>query len=321
MHELQLPQKEARYELTLIINMELSKQSTIYRKYFNELYNTSDIIIHESPYLLGYDQYLGLDNKPRFYNSHNHEYVLANQTWRNDKARKYLSYVYKLEKKLTEVAKLVFATSELERDNMIAMFRINPNKVKLAPNGVYPEQWQHNRKIFNIKPMAIFIGSEYPPNIEAVNFIIHHLADECPEIEFIIVGGCCNPFFNNRKSNVKLLGRVQHKQKLKLFANADIAINPMFSGAGVNLKTLEFLSAGLPLFSTHFGIRGLNLNNNEHYIQAQKEDFAEKINHYYHDKIYLKEVSLRGQKHINDNYSWRSIAKSIADELEKCISF
>ncbi|PLR80348.1 glycosyl transferase family 1 [Bacillus canaveralius] len=312
---------EATYEFSLIINVELSNHLTLYKKYFDDLYRTSDIIIHESPYMLGYDQNLGLDDKPRIYNSQNHEYALAHQIWENQKARKYLPSIYELEKKLTEDADLVFATSEIEKDNFVSMYNLDPKKVKVAPNGIHPDEWLQNKKKSNINPKAFFIGAEYPPNIEAVGYIIHHLADKCPDIEFMIAGGCCNPFSKLKKSNVHLFGRVHHKQKLKLFADVDIAINPMFTGAGVNLKTLEFLSAGIPLFSTHCGARGLNLIEEQHYIHAEKEDFAEKINQFCHDKKYLQEISSSGQKYINDNYSWGNIAKSIQEELEEIIPF
>jgi glycosyltransferase involved in cell wall biosynthesis len=311
-----LQNSEATYEFASIINVELSKHPTLYSKYFDDLYRTSDIIIHESPYLLGYDRSLGLDDKPRIYNSHNHEYSLANQIWKNEEARKFLPSIYKLEKKLVDYADIVFATSEIERDSFIAMYKKDFKKVKLAPNGIYPNDWLQNKKKSKEKPSAIFIGAEYPPNTEAVNFIIHHIADKCPNIEFIIAGACCNSFSTIKKSNVKLLGRIRHKQKLSLLADVDIAINPMFSGAGVNLKTLEFLSAGIPLFSTRCGARGLNLIDKEHYIHAEIEDFADKINQFCHDNIYLNEMSSRGQKYINDNFSWSGIARSIYEEIE-----
>ncbi|USK82052.1 glycosyltransferase family 4 protein [Peribacillus frigoritolerans] len=307
---------EEAYEFALIINVELSKHPSLYKNYFDDLYRTSDIIIHESPYLLEYDRFLGLDDKPRIYNSHNHEYLLANQIWKNQKARNSLPSIYKLEKKLVEYADLVFATSEIERDNFISMYKKDPKKVKLAPNGIYPDEWLQNKEKSKLMPSAFFIGSDYPPNIEAVDYIIHHLADKCPDIEFIIAGGCCNSFSTIKKTNVKFLGRIHHLQKLKLLTDVDIAINPMFSGAGVNLKSLEFLSAGIPLFSTHCGVRGLSLIDKEHYIHAEKEDFAAKINQFCHKKIYLNEMSSRGQKYINANFSWSLIARSIYEEIE-----
>ncbi|HEE9034866.1 TPA: glycosyltransferase family 4 protein [Bacillus cereus] len=310
-----ISQIKSLYERSLILHMKFSKYPSMYKKYFEELYNNSDIIIHESPYLLGYDQYFSVDNKPRIYNSHNHEYVLAKQIWHDKAAIDYLPCIYVLEKKLVTYTDLIFATSQQEKDNMIAMYNINPIKVKLAPNGVSPSQWKIGKKTLKKHLVALFIGSEYFPNIEAVRFIIHHLVDECPNIEFMIVGGCCNPFLHIKKPNLTLLGRVPHKQKLNLFLHADIAINPMFLGAGVNLKTIEYLSAGLPLFSTDYGIRGLNLKENEHYIRVNQDDFPKKLNFYCNNLLYLKKIALQGQQYINLNYSWESISKNIVKEI------
>lgn len=92
------------------------------------MYNTSDIIIHESPYLLGYDRYLGLDNKPRIYNSHNHEYALAKQLWQCDSTKRYLPHLFELEKKLAITAQLVFVTSKNESNNMAIMYNIDAKK-------------------------------------------------------------------------------------------------------------------------------------------------------------------------------------------------
>lgn len=309
------------YEFALIMKIKLSQHPTLYKKYFDAIYKKSDIIIHESPYLLKYDRYLGLDGKLRIYNSHNHEYLLADQIWENKTAREFLPSIYELEKRLVEYADLVFATSTQERQSFIAMYNIDSAKVKLAPNGIIPEDWTRNQKAFNTKPNAFFIGAEYPPNIEVVHYIIHHLADKCPNIKFIIAGGCCAPFRGLNKSNVKLLGRITNKEKLKLFENVDIAINPMFKGAGVNLKTLEFLSAGLPLFSTQFGVRGLNLLDKKHYINAEREEFADKLNNlYFHSKDHLKEIAAYGQKYINKNYSWHKIAKNLRKEIDNAFN-
>jgi glycosyltransferase involved in cell wall biosynthesis len=304
------------YEFNLIKNIKLSNCPTLYKKYYDALSATSDIIIHESPYMLGYDRQLGLDGKPRIYNSHNHEFLLAKQLWKNAAVKKYLPIVYELENKLVNCADLVFATSEKERDSFIATYNLDPEKVKLAPNGINPEEWikRHNKS--NEKVKAFFIGADYPPNVEAVNYIVNELAVKCPDIDFIIAGACCSSFQKLNKSNVKLLGKVNHKTKLKLFAKMHIAINPVLSGAGVNLKTLEFLSAGIPLFSTQFGARGLNLIDKKHYFKVDPGDFPDKINKLCHDKRQLKKISLCGQKYINDNYSWSKIAKNIKEEID-----
>ncbi|MBS4192694.1 glycosyltransferase family 4 protein [Bacillus sp. FJAT-49705] len=313
-------QSAGGYELSLIKSVILSKYPTLFNKYFKTLYKNSDIIIHESPYLIGYDQYLGHDDKLRIYSSHNHEFALANLIWKNSKARGFLPLIYELEKKLVHLADLVFATSEQERESFAAMYDINLNKIKLAPNGINPAEWVKKEEKPDAKLKVFFIGANYPPNIEAVHFIIEQLADNCLNIDFLIAGGCSIPFQSIKKSNLKLLGTVDNTEKLTLFANADIAINPMFKGSGVNLKTLEFLSAGIPLFSTQCGVRGLNLIDKQHYIHAEKENFAERLIEFSCKKELLKKISLNGQKYINDHYSWGKIAQNMQEEIEHMIN-
>ncbi|MFE1245261.1 glycosyltransferase family 4 protein [Fictibacillus sp. NPDC058756] len=315
-----LQHNELSYEFGLLIQTELSNYPTLLKKQFDSLYDSADLIVHESPYLLQYDQYFGKDRKLRIYNSHNHEYKLAEQIWKNNLARDYLPVLFNLEKKLVRGADLVFSTSEDESNSLITMYTPNPSKIMVAPNGIHTSERLPRIKSSNEKPTAFFIGADYPPNLESVDYIINHLADSCLEIEFVVAGGCCTPFANSSKPNVKLLGRVRHKHKLRLLAEADLAINPMFTGAGVNLKTLEFLSAGLPLFSTEFGVRGLNLIPMKHYIHAEKNNFADTLKRYTTDKNVLHGVSLNGQKYINNHFSWKSIAKQMNFELKKLMS-
>lgn len=125
-------------------------------------------------------------------------------------------------------------------------------------------------------------------------------------------------FFSNcREKKYKITGL---QEKLALFAEADIAINPVVAGAGVNIKTLEFLSAGIPLFSTLFGIRGLELVDQKHYIHAEQEDFADKLNEYAGRPKQLDRIASNGKKYINNHYSWKSIAEKIYEAIEKTLS-
>lgn len=51
-------------------------------------------------------------------------------------------------------------------------------------------------------------------------------------------------------------------------AAADVFVNPVRRGAGINIKMVEAMAAGLPVVSTEVGARGLHWRNGEHLIVA-----------------------------------------------------
>ena len=54
------------------------------------------------------------------------------------------------------------------------------------------------------------------------------------------------------------------------FEASDIAINPMLSGSGTNLKQLEYMAMGIPVVSTPVGARGIG-------FKTEVEGFIEDI--------------------------------------------
>lgn len=289
-----------------------------YHDFYLKLYPDSDIIIHDCPFMLDYDLFLGFDNKPRIYNSYNYEYKLMKQIFKGENTYKYLNHIYNLENRIMTQSDLIFAVSEDEKKKFMADFHVPDKKIKIAPNGIDPKYYnkiRDNHKNNEVKK-AFFIGSAHPPNNEAVDFIINELADKCSSIQFLIAGLCCNNFKDVKKNNVNLLGVIDEKTKKDLFSKVDIAINPMFSGGGTNLKTLEFLSAGIPMVATDIGARGLDLENNNHFLLADKNNFFEKIIFLAENKKIYNQLSINSKNYINNKFSWKSIALSIKNEID-----
>lgn len=288
--------------------------TTSYHHHYLTLYPEVDLIIHDHPFMLDYDLFFGIDEKPRIYNSHNLEYNLASQVYQKPQGQAYMDYIHGLEERMVMGCDLVLAASEDEKKAFSQIYSVDPGKIRLAPNGINPEDLPKRNQLV-AEGSALFIGSAHPPNFEAVDFIVANLADQCPEITFIVAGACCDGRKTD-KLNVKLLGKVDDRLKSELFSTSDIAINPMFSGAGTNLKTLEFLSMGIPLISTDVGARGLDLIDGTHFIKAGSQDFAEKIISFIKDKDLKKKLSKNAQFHINKTYAWERIACTVHLEIE-----
>lgn len=304
-------------EISALVCYLSAKTKNRYHERYLELYSQSDIIIHESPYMLHYDLFFGLDHKPRIYNSYNYESNLISQMWKGPNAEKYISMIQGAERTLVQSCALVFATSEEEREAFSQTFGRRKEDILLAPNGIEVSKYERLRseRRGNLRKKAFFIGSAHPPNLEAVHFLIDDVAPACPDVDFYIAGKCSTSMECD-VPNIHLMGLVSEEEKDDLFATSDVAVNPMFSGAGTNLKTLEFLSAGIPMVSTYTGVRGLGLTEKKHYVHAEWEDFAEKLNELLHDPEHMAALEKNGRAYINSNFSWDTICESVHNAIE-----
>ncbi len=168
------------------------------------------------------------------------------------------------------------------------------------------------------RPLAIFLGSLHPPNVEAARFIRDVLAPALPQIRFAIAGSVCDRL-GDAPANVRLLGLVGERAKARLFRRCDVAINPMFTGAGTNLKMLDFMSAGLPIVSTPVGARGLDLEDGRHCVVASEERFASAIAGLIVDPARKTSLGDSARALAYERYTWRSIAERMHEALESRI--
>jgi glycosyltransferase involved in cell wall biosynthesis len=67
---------------------------------------------------------------------------------------------------------------------------------------------------------------------------------------------------------IKVLGFVEDLEKW--LATLDAAVVPLWAGAGVKLKTVTFMSAGVPLVTTPVGVEGLNVEHEIHCLIAEE---------------------------------------------------
>lgn len=288
-----------------------------YHRLYLELQPQADIIIHEFPYLLEYDLFFGLDGKPRIYNSHNFESNLVAQLWTGPNADKYQRYIRCLEGRLVRRCDAVFAVSPEERQAMASAFAVAESMIGLAPNGITPEDYPRRRTPTSLEdnPVACFIGTRHPPNIEAARFLVDEVAPLCPDLGFAIAGTCCEGLEGGQPPNVRILGSISDEDKRRLFDTSLLALNPMFSGAGTNLKTLEYLAAGLPLVATRVGVRGLDLKPGLHFISADRLEFAQVLNQVIEDPGPIEAIAEKGRQWVLEHYAWEKIVKRFTASL------
>ena len=121
-------------------------------------------------------------------------------------------------------------------------------------------------------------------------------------------------------ANVVCLGRVSDEAKTLLLRAADVALNPMFSGSGTNLKMLEYLAAGVPVVTTPIGARGLELTTGKHAIVCPVEEFPEQIGHVLRDESLRATLRTQGRRLVEDRYDWGTIVDAMHAVIESALA-
>lgn len=183
---------------------------------------------------------------------------------------------------------------------------------------VYPLKQVKSRKnkIYDI----LFIGYlEWPPNEVAVRWfgenILTLVNQEMPKIKFHVVGNK-NPRLDDLRVNKNIIFHGHQKNIDRYLAKSKIFVLPFQTGAGVRLKSLTALQNGIPIVSTQLGIDGLELNKNQHYLQAEtEEEFAQKIIKLLKDKSLRQKMSSAQKKYFLQNHSVKNNNKFLDNYL------
>ena len=290
---------------------------TAFGRKFATLVREADIVIHDSPFTLPYDRTIDRDGKPRIYNAYNVEHRLAKQFFEGHAGNKAVEFIRFLEQELTRRSSLVLVTSREEGDQFRADFNVDGAKIVLAPNGFEPAR-EVLTPCSSLKrgAYALFMGSAHPPNVEAARHVVEHLAAAMPDTEFRLIGSVCAHLPAPLPDNVHALGFVDEAVKRDLLRTCGAAINPLFSGAGTNLKMLDYMAAGAPIVTTPLGARGLDLANGVDAFIADGDEFASVLQAVLRDKGEASQVGAAARTKAFDEYAWERIAGRVNGALE-----
>lgn len=227
------------------------------------------------------------------YDAHNCEYVLKRQMLpENPAGDRFLAEVARVERAATTGASLVLTVSDEDRDALRSLYDARDVRFHLSPNGTdlrdvrylgaVERAARRDRWLAALRRaggpeqprlLAVFIGSWHEPNIEAGRAILGFAAG-LPEVAFALLGGHAAALESEPgPSNVLRLGEVAAVTKRQLLACADLALAPLGSGSGTNLKVVEYMAAGVPVLSTPVGMRGIRMQTDGVHL-AELEGFA-----------------------------------------------
>jgi glycosyltransferase involved in cell wall biosynthesis len=163
--------------------------------------------------------------------------------------------------------------------------------------------------------LALFVGSYHPPNLEAAEFIVN-LAILMPDVCFVLVGSQ-GLYFDTWKLpyNVVVTGLIGDHELHRLLASADVALNPITSGGGTNLKLIEYFAAGVPVVSTPLGTRGTSLRDGTELVISEPADFADSIRAVLTDPSTAEVRAKQARLLAEASYDWAPIATAFSNSV------
>jgi glycosyltransferase involved in cell wall biosynthesis len=271
------------------------------------------------------------------YDAHNCEYLVKKKILGSTMAGRLLAAgVRRLERKLCREADLIFACSMEDAQELSRLYGVSKDKIVLVPNGVsiedvcpaHEHEKSHAKHELGLpleRPLLVFVGSGYQPNAEAASFIVSQIAEKLPECHFYIVGGVVDSFDPHDAQgpsrllpNVTWTGTVHNQRKLTIYKACDIAINPMFSGSGTNLKMLDYFAAGLPVVSTPAGARGLELAGGA-CVVCPADQFVEEIRYLLSDPARRDELAQKARRVAVEHFAWPGIARGATETIRSAL--
>jgi glycosyltransferase involved in cell wall biosynthesis/GT2 family glycosyltransferase len=222
---------------------------------------------------------------------------------------------------------LILACSHEDLARFHRIYEFPPDIMRVIPNGVMafadtpaddPER-RVLRRDLGLDPgafTAVFIGSPYGPNVEAARFIAGDLAPAMPEVTFIIAGGVGQTVSASTR-NVVCTGPLAEPDKIRWLKAADIAVNPMFTGSGTNIKMFDFMALGLPVVVTATGARGIAAGAAPAFVQVGNDtaDFVQAVTRL---KVHAEERRSLGRaarQCVKDGYAWERISRHLGTML------
>jgi glycosyltransferase involved in cell wall biosynthesis len=282
-------------------------------------------VIASHPYPL--PAILEVTDRPVWYEAQDVEALLKAEALAGaDGASDLLEQVKRIERACCDRAEFIWACSSEDRSEFVARYGVGADRILVVPNGValeelsyvpLPVRREHKRRLGIADSfLAVFLASWHAPNVLAAQELVE-IARRQPSVEFLLVGSVGQALAGSEvPDNVDLAGMVASEFKRAALSIADLALNPVVTGSGTNLKMLDYFASGTPVVSTAFGARGLGVRAGEHYTLAEPDRFGEAVESVRKaDEPVLTQIASAAQAHVEANMTWEAIVTNLLASL------
>jgi glycosyltransferase involved in cell wall biosynthesis len=295
----------------------------------DRMLDNADVVLAREPWQASYvlDH---TDETPVVFSSHNIETERFDDIHQPLFAQWVANRVDALERRAVEESDAIVCTSE--RDAHIYREKYDPRgPIIVAPNGTYEDdlrehrsdsedakQIRHRYGIPDSATLCLFMGSNYRPNVEAAEAtvdIAREMRSDDFQVHFMIMGSVGNALDKSSlPANVTITGYVKDDFEAHLDA-ADLALNPVLSGGGTNIKLIDYFARSLPVVSTPFGVRGVDAEDGTEVIVADREGIIDAILDLSENPAKRERIGTAARQLAKRKYTWESASRTLRDRL------
>lgn len=239
----------------------------------------------------------------------------------------YYRFIFKIEaRRLKLYERSIFDYFEVktiisEQDKQLILHPDKQN-IQVIPNGID----SHFFESLSIQASndLVFVGNlNYPPNIEAIDFIINELLPKNSNFRYLISGANPSQILikkSNKLPQITLNGWVDDIRTAYL--SGRIFIAPMKIGTGMQNKLLEAMAVGLPCITTDLANNAIQAVHNESILVADSADeYISCIQRLLNDPILYRKIAENGQKLVKEKYSWKKTTTHLSDLIQNGVTY
>ena len=222
-------------------------------------------------------------------------------------------YAHRIEAYTVHKADIISTLNE--RDSTGLLRRYSRHADFILPIAMRRYEATQNNDTHDRSQYGLFVGSNIGPNIEGLKWFFDNIAKYTIDVEYRIVGSCCESFENTRiPTNVKLIGRVD--DLAPYYNEASFVICPIFSGSGMKTKTIEALRFGKTIIGTQEAFEGIDIDFEKIGIKSDEANAQiEKIR----SLDLSQKINFFSVKAFEDNFTYQTVFEKFKKQIEKRI--
>ena len=219
------------------------------------------------------------------------------------------------QKSVGKFSQVVVTTDEDKRQ----MEEFDPQaKVTVIANGVDLDTFPYRDKDPQGHQIVFVGGLDYFVNIDAACFFSREvfplIQQQFPDATLTLVGSKPSEqvkALTQQNPAITVTGRVP--SIAEYLHQATVAVAPLRTGFGMKIKTLEYMSAGIPVVGSDRGLEGITVDGANVPLKALRAntvpEYVTAISRLFNEPDLRATLSANGRDAIEKQYTWRNLSR------------